>query len=143
MKRYLLKGEQSHLVSGEGFIGVQSKPVEYEVDADDDKHARERARQYSNVLNPSLFVEIGMSEDMSTADNHQTASEKEQMVYRVVAARHDILPHVVETFKAPSNDEAKKVFDKDYVRNKNYRLDWLDLERVDQVEKTTLIARKD
>ena len=63
--------------------------------------------------------------------------------YRVLASRHDIQEHVVGYTEAMSDEEAIKWFDKNFRYNQNYGYDWLRMERIDQEEKTTQIARKD
>jgi hypothetical protein len=60
MEKYLLKGTQ--YVGGSDFFssGRQFKPAEIEFFANDDSHARERAKQLSHISSPTLFKEISL-----------------------------------------------------------------------------------
>ena len=62
------------------------------------------------------------------------------MRYRVVAARWDIPKHQVGSFDSPTDEEAKKRFVKEFECNPQYSWDWLRLERINQIEKTTIVA---
>jgi hypothetical protein len=63
--------------------------------------------------------------------------------YRVISSRWDVQPRVEDTFDAKDDKTAKVIFEERYKKDKN--LSWNDLEliRIDQEEKTTLIATRD
>lgn len=66
MKKYLLKG--TRYVGGSDFTssGRRFESVEYEFLANNDDHARERARQHSDITGQNLFVEVSLSESNET-----------------------------------------------------------------------------
>ena len=63
------------------------------------------------------------------------------MRYRVINSRYDTQAESHE-FEADSDGQAKKIFEKDYVNNSNYAWDYLDLHRVDVIEKVTKLGFK-
>ena len=76
------------------------------------------------------------SENLFGADNQQGRIRKEKnMKYRVEAWRHDVSGHTVGTFGAHNDDEAKKIFNDQYVKNPRYAMDQLELKKVIQEEK--------
>lgn len=67
MKKYLLKGVK--FVGGNDFSSSskQWNAVEHEFLANNDNHARIRARQFTDVKSPSLFVQIDLDEKVLAA----------------------------------------------------------------------------
>lgn len=61
------------------------------------------------------------------------------MRYRIKWQRWDTQARIYE-FDANSDEEAKVLFEKRFVNNENYDWEWLDLYRVDVVEKITIIG---
>jgi hypothetical protein len=139
--KYLLKGTE--FAGGSDFVGSgrQWKSAEYDFFAENDAQAREKAKRFSEGLSSQrLFVEISLSEEAPAADNQQKRTSK--MKYRVISSRHDVSPRIAGEFEALDDDEARRVFDDEYAKNKDYGFDWLDLQRIDQVEKSTIIDHK-
>ena len=64
------------------------------------------------------------------------------MDYRVVHSRSDVPPETWKTFKAPDDEAALKEY-KECLKNEALSWDYVSLVRIDQVEKTTLLASKD
>lgn len=61
------------------------------------------------------------------------------MKYRITWERHDTERQKFE-FDAESDEEAKKFFESRFVKNSNYDWDYLDLDRIDIIEKKTRIG---
>lgn len=75
-------------------------------------------------------------------DKLQPSAQRARNKYRVMSSRFDIQEHLVGAFEAEDDNEANRIFDRDFRYNQNYGWDWLRLLRIDQEEKTTQIAYK-
>ncbi len=60
------------------------------------------------------------------------------MKYRITAGRWDIAPHEIGKFEAATDEEARRKFEQ-VKSNQAYAWDCLNLLRIDQVEKTSLL----
>ena len=63
------------------------------------------------------------------------------MKYRITSKRWDDDPQI-SVITASSDDDAKRKFEEQYVNNKSYDWDYLFLERIDVIEKTTHMASR-